>query len=542
MGTVLCGNSFHKGVAAFEKGEFATAEEYFKKANTLTPNEPAILFNLAQCYLKNNNNQDALELLLQVIARDPIYSKAYILLIELYTQQDNSTQAESLCEKLATYRLNNTQAHLILARYYKNKEQFDRAIAHYRNALNLEPHNKNISFELAIVYTLIGQTKEAISLYDDILQSHPTNVTVLYNKGYTLKMQGNCDAAIECYKKALNLNQDYNEAHFALGMAYINKGDFKQGWEQHTRFLKQVGRNGDTLRTYLKQGTTNNKTILLKPEGGLGDSINFVRYAKTLKKYGFKVIVAVPEALYKLFKNTPGIDMLLKIGDSVPHIDDHTTLMSIPAILYDYEQQLPPFEPYIFPDQKLAQSWGEKLSHDPRFKIGICWEASVYNDSSRPPVARRGMPLKNLYVLSEIEHISLYSLQQKDGLEQLQYIPPHLHIHTFDDTFDIAHGSFMDTAAVIQHLDLVISVDTAIAHLAGAMGKPVWLLLPWATDWRWLAHHTTSPWYPTMRIFKQPKPFDWESVANDVFWALLETVASHNNNRSINMTLTSITS
>jgi len=444
----------------------------------------------------------------------------YLLALSVSTV---SVSTVSVSTVIAAHNM-DAPAHLALARKYKSAEQFDASIEHYLKAIEAEPHNKGIGFELAIVYTLIGQTKNAIRLYDEILHIHPDNITAIYNKGYTLKMEGSCDEAIACYKRALQLNSTYNEAHFALGMTYLNKGDYERGWKQHARFLKQVDRNGDKLRVYLKEGKVRGKTILLRPEGGLGDSINFIRYARELKKYGCKVVVAVQKPLYKLLKNCPGIDQLMSLGDSLCPFDDHTTLMSIPAILYSHEHQLPTFQPYVFPDPELVTYWGEYLKHDTNFKVGICWEASVYNDSSRPPVARRGMPLEALYLLSEIEGITLYSLQQHDGIEQLNDIPPYVKIHRFDETFDKDHESFMDTAAVMQHLDLIISVDTAIAHLAGAMERPVWLMLPWATDWRWLAHQTTSPWYPTMRIFKQPEPFDWESVVHEIFWALTDIV------------------
>lgn len=417
----------------------------------------------------------------------------------------------------------NAQTHIQLAQKYKEQEEFDQCIEHYTQAMALEPNNLITAFELAIAYTLIGRTKDAITLYDRIIERSPDCIAAIYNKGYALKMEGSCNQAIACYKKAITLQESYDAAQFALGMAYLSKGDFEQGWIQHARFLKQVDRNADKLRIFLKQGTTQGKTILLRPEGGLGDSINFVRYAQALKKYGIQVIVAAPKPLYELFKSCPGIDVLIPVGSPAPYFDDHTTLMSIPAILYNHEHKLPDYKPYLFADPKRIQQWGDYLQPDKNFKIGICWEASVYNDSSRPPVARRGIPLETLYILSEINGISLYSLQQYDGIEQLKNLPSYINIHVFDEKFDKPH-CFLDTAAVMHHMDLIISVDTAVAHLAGALGKPVWLMLPYATDWRWIAHAKSSPWYPTMKIFQQPSPFNWQTVVNNIFWELTHII------------------
>jgi hypothetical protein len=142
-------------------------------------------------------------------------------------------------------------------------------------------------------------------------------------------------------------------------------------------------------------------------------------------------------------------------------------------------------------------------------------------------MARRGIPLSKLFPLKDIPRVDFFCLQKKEGLEQLCNIPADFIFHIFENNFDEDHGSFMDTAAVMQHLDLVITIDSAIAHLAGAMGKRVWLLLPYSTDWRWIAGRTDSPWYPTMRIFKQPRPFDWDSVAQQVHTALQALVLSH---------------
>lgn len=420
------------------------------------------------------------------------------------------------------HKPDSANAHAEFARSCKDKELFPASIEHFLKAIALDPNNVVYRFELAIAYIMIGETQKAIALYEELLKVQPNNTTLIYNMGYSYKMQGDNDKAIELYKRTIELDANYDAAHFALGMAYLNKGDFENGWKFHARYLKQVDRNGEKLRSFLAQGTTHGKRILLRPEGGLGDTLNFVRYARELKRYGIHVIVSVQGPLYNLLKRCDYIDELLRTNDELPPAHDHTTLMSIPAILHDHEHTLPAFSPYVSPDPALVAYWGEYLAKDTNFKIGICWEASVYNDSSRPPAARRGMPLAQFYLLSEIPNVSFYSLQQADGLEQIAGIPPYFKLNLFDEDFDKTNGSFMDTAAVMQHLDLIITVDTAIAHLAGAMGKPVWLLLPWATDWRWIAHQNTSPWYPTMRIFHQPKPFDWQTPMNEAFITLLK--------------------
>lgn len=416
---------------------------------------------------------------------------------------------------------NTAETHAAFARECRDKELFSTSIEHFLKAIELGSHNLAYKAELANLYVSIGETQKAIALYAELVKIMPNNTTLIYNMGFAYKMQGDSDKAIELYKRTIALDNTCDAAHFALGMAYLNKGDFETGWKLHARYLKQTDRNGEKLRSFLAESTTQGKRILLRPEGGLGDTIHFIRYARELKRYGIHVVVSVQEPLYQLLQNCAYIDELVKIGDSISPVHDYTTLMSIPAILHDHEHKLPTFSPYIAPNPALVNHWGDYLAHDHNFKIGICWEASVYNDSSRPPAARRGMPLELYYLLAEVPNVSLYSLQQADGLEQIADIPPYFKLNIFDTNFDKTNGSFMDTAAVMQHMDLIITVDTAIAHLAGAMGRPVWLLLPWATDWRWITHRKDSPWYPTMRIFKQPTPFDWQTPIIKIFLKLL---------------------
>ena len=235
---------------------------------------------------------------------------------------------------------------------------------------------------------------------------------------------------------------------------------------------------------------------------------------------GATVIAKVQKPLVQLLSQCPYIDQVISAKTPTPAHDASASLMSLPAIFNDNENSFPHTIPYIFPSQSLMSHWKKELSNNSLLKIGICWQADVYNDSSRLPIARRGISLEKLYQLSSIKNIQLYSLQKNDGVEQLTNMPNNFPLHVFDNSFDVKNGSFMDTAAVMMDMDLIITVDTAAAHLAGALGRPVWLLLPYATDWRWIISRTDSPWYPTMRIFKQKKPFDWDSVIQEVYNAL----------------------
>ena len=411
---------------------------------------------------------------------------------------------------------------------YQKNEQFTDAITCYEEIVRNDPDNISAMFNLGGCYLAIGNIEKALDSFNGVITISPDALPALYNKAFTYKTMGDLDTAIELYKEIIQTNPDYEPAQLGLGFAYITQGNFELGWKQHERYLKQSGKNGDKLRSLLRDNAVGYKKILLRPEGGLGDTLNFIRYAERLKNMGANVIVACQKPLIPLLSRCTYIDHLIPCGVALPEHDADATLMSMPAIFADNDSTVPQNIPYLFADPQLIEYWNNRLAADTNFKIGICWQADIHNDiPSKLPIARRGVPLQSFAPLSDINGVSFYSLQKHDGVEQLATLPSHFQLHVFDN-IDEQSGPFMDTAALIKNLDLVITVDTAIAHLAGGLGANVWLLLPYATaDWRWTCNRTDSCWYPTMRIFKQQNPFDYDGVIKNVYAALQEFIAQH---------------
>lgn len=416
---------------------------------------------------------------------------------------------------------NNVDAHYKCAEIYKTQERFDYALMHAKYAQQLQPFDHRILLLRASTHLHTGEFSQAIKLFTQLHQQHPRTLSFLYNSGYTLKISGKLNKAIAVYKKVLEKDPHHDGANLALGFALLQLGNFTDGWPQHSKYLKRAHKNGDQLRQLLQTNQIAGKRILLTYEGGLGDSIQFIRHAKRLKDLGAHVIVRVQKPLVKLFSYCSYIDDLAAYERYAPQHDARATLMSLPAIFEDEPEQFTSTMPYLFAPQKIIDNWQPHFAQNKTFKIGICWQASIANDVSRLACARRGIPLELLAPLAILPNVTLYSLQRFDGVDELEQLPPTIIIKQFDQqTFDITHGSFIDTAAVMHHLDLIISVDTAIAHLAGALNRPVFLLLPFVTDWRWIHDKTTTPWYPSMTIFKQPAPFDWQSVIQTVIQTL----------------------
>lgn len=243
-----------------------------------------------------------------------------------------------------------------------------------------------------------------------------------------------------------------------------------------------------------------------------------------LKQRDAYVIVECQKPLVKLLQLCPYIDKVIQTGNKLPKTDLQALIMSMPLIFNTVLETIPIYIPYLYADNQLVELWHEKIKYDTNFKIGICWQTDMHKNSSNAQAHKdslaKSIPLSLLAELSQLNNVTLYSLQKINGIEQLEVLPQHLPVISFDN-FDESHGPFMDTAALIKNLDLVITVDTSIAHLAGGLGTPTWILLPHQADWRWLLNRYDSPWYPTMRLFRQPEAGDWYTVMNSVKQAII---------------------
>lgn len=403
---------------------------------------------------------------------------------------------------------------------FQQQEQYSSAIQAYTHYLAADPHNASVQAHYAYCCIMIGNIPEALNAYRSILRENPRHEQTLYNIAYALKTAGLMQESLQFYNTVLTINPQHTQALFGKARTLISMGDFSQGWPLYRTHLEQSNKQVTALHTMIAHRQLHNKIVVLIPEGSFGDTIQFIRYADTLKNMGATVIAMVQKQLIPLLSRCPFIDTLLSTQDPVPTHHAMATLMNMPALCDSDDQSIPRTIPYLVPDPNLLKKWGSYLAHDSAYKIGICWQADVHNDVSRPPIGRRGIPLSYLYPLSDIPGVSLYSLQQYDGLEQLENLPTTFKLHLFNNSFDKQHGAFMDTAAVMAHLDLVITVDTSIAHLAGALGIPTFLMLPYQTDWRWITDRTDTPWYPSMRIFKQQKPFDYAGVTHVIIEAV----------------------
>ena len=319
--------------------------------------------------------------------------------------------------------------------------------------------------------------KKALEVFQAMVRIHENIPQVYHNIGFTLAEKfGRHEQALGAYDKALALKESI-ETHYCRAEALLALGNLEEGFKEYEfRWLRGDRKPRRSLPWPLPKQWNgqdlDNKRILIHVEQGMGDTIQFLRYSKNLKERGATVIVEVQKPLVDIAKSCPFVDKVVAYNTPMPAFDYQIPLMSLPRIMETTLETIPVQEPYLFANEQWIKFWQEKLRTDTNFKIGICWHGSHVHSEDK------FMPLEYFMRLANIPEVSLYSLQQFDGVEQIEQLGNPKKLHVFSGDFDKSHGRFADTAAVMCNMDLIITVDTSIAHLAGALGVPTWVVLP----------------------------------------------------------------
>jgi hypothetical protein len=357
---------------------------------------------------------------------------------------------------------------------------------------------------------------EAVARYQHTLRLHPDHFDAHLNLAAGLKQQGHLADAESHLSEAVRLRPDSAEARFNRSLLRLIQGDWERGLPEY-EFRAQGPKGGSIgVKGPLWDGShLNGRTILLHAEQGLGDTIEFVRYAPLVKARGGRVVLVCQPALYRLLESADGIDHLVKQGDPHPPCDCQAPLMSLAHILGTTPQAVPGNIPYLEARNELVEKWRAVLGGISGFKVGIFWQGSPHYPGDR----HRSIPLAHFEALAGLPGVKFVSLQKGTGCEQVagSLLP----VVDFTEQMDNEPaGPFMDTAAVLRLLDLVICCDSSIIHVAGAMGVRVWTALTFIPDWRWLLDGESTPWYPSMRLFRQKRRGDWTEVFERIAGAL----------------------
>lgn len=396
----------------------------------------------------------------------------------------------------------------------RDTDRGQEAVASFRQALRLQPGEPNVLNNLGNALHAQQHYAEAIDCFRHALRRAPANPGFHLNLGNALRVSGRVGEAIQSLRQALKLEPDFAEAHWDLAFALLLQGDFTQGFQEYEwrwrrrdfpcrQFTAPLWRGEDLA----------GQTLLVHTEQGAGDGIQFVRFVSQLHERGARVLLECPPGLAALFQSVTGAAQVVPRGAPLPDFDCHVPLLSLPQRLGVTPERIPAVVPYLRPPaNRRVVLPPPRSERRVRLKVGLAWRGNPEHSNDR----QRSIPLALLKPLFAMADVAFYNLQVGPGTKSAGE-------ETSQEALVPMEGllrDFADTASVVEQLDLVISADTSVAHLAGALGRPTWVLLPFAPDWRWMLNREDTPWYPTLRLFRQPAPGDWPAVVRRVRDAL----------------------
>ncbi len=421
--------------------------------------------------------------------------------------------AAQLLAQAADLRPNSSPILNALGTNLLNTNQLPEAQSTYERALKLAPHDFDAHHNLAVVYERLGRLTQSAESFQRAVNIAPRHAFARLNLATILRDLGRLDDSISNFEQAIAIDPNLAHAHMGLAWVLLLRGNFARGWAEYEWRWRVPESPLPKFPQPLWDGSPlSGRTIMLHAEQGLGDSIQFSRYAKLLSDQGAKVILYCPQSLQSLLATAPGIIRAASHQSALGEFDVWLPLLSLPNRFATTLDSIPAQTPYLAPPAALAEQWRNRIAADgtANFKIGICWAGNRANIND----SNRSIPADMLAPLLQTTGALFYNLQLGNEPK-----PPGLIDHT------PAIRDFADTAAFIQQLDLIISADTALAHLAGAVGRPIWTLLPYAPDWRWLLDRPDSPWYPTMRLFRKTPCQPWPPLIERVQSELAKLLA-----------------
>lgn len=499
-----------KGIAAiaFMQKEFSLAIKYYQTLITHYPRCVSAHYNLGLCYLQSKQYSDASKELKKSTSLNCDHHKAWYALGTSLEAENDSTQAFKAYEKALTLDPTFATAHFRLGLLHKNNNHVHEAITHLQQALSLDKNNHYIMMELANLFNTINEHEKALNLYVTILKTDPLNSVALYNCGFTLKKQNRISEALAIYEKIIEIDPSYAKAHCARAHILLSLGNFIEGFKEYEWRFTAYDQIISPYAYPLWDGSDlSGKTLLVRAEQSIDDTIQFARYVPLLQKENTRIIFQVQNSLKQLFQCSEHFHQVIDYTQNPPDCDFQIPLMSIPFLLKTTLHTIPYAAMYLNADEHLVAYWKSYLAHDSNVKIGVYWNDTRYDNNSDT----QSIPPSIFTQLAKIPHVTLYSLHRFD--QQIPSCPKS--IQSFGAHFDTIHGPFMDSAAVIKNLDLVISIDAAMGHLAAALGAATWIILPEHADWRWLIDRCDSPWYLNVRLFRQTSN-DWTSVTSSL--------------------------
>ena len=370
-----------------------------------------------------------------------------------------------------------------LGNAYKEKEDLEKAIKYFKTAVDIDPNKIPAKINLGVANSAIGNSKDCIKHFMDLLT------------------QNN-------YKSSLNKIME-SDIRYSLGIELLREGKYEEGLQNYEHRLQASDYSLDLNQYKNKPSNLNeikNKKVLVLAEQGIGDVFQFIRYLKLLEKYASEIYFQCSKKLFRVLKCIRSIKKFYDLDEKIKDYDFCIPLLSLPLLFNSNLKTIPNFSSYICPEERLVNTWNNKLKKKEGYKIGLFWKGNTRSTGSK----KRSINLKDLETLLELKKINFISLQKGEGHEEIKKTKFSKYMIDNDKIIDTGKDAFVDTAAIIKNLDLVISIDTGMVQLCGAIGTKIWMLSPKVPNWPWTNYGTTTPWYSSLKIFRQEKVNDWE--------------------------------
>ncbi len=496
---------YNLAVLALDQNRLEEAAACWQRVLQLQPGNAQAHNNLGVVLERQGNLLAASDSYRRATELKPDFAEAHHNLGTALQQQGRDDQAIACWRRAVQLKPTLVAAHQNLGKLLATQGRFDEARAALVQALAVQPDSAETLRNLAVVLASQGRFDEAAVHLQRVVELRPDRAESFQHLSTELARAGRLDEAIAVQRRATQLHPNDVEAHHILAVLLLLTGRLAEGWPEYEWRWKRPAAQEPLLPQPRWSGEPlAGRTLLLRGEQGLGDTLQFIRYARHVKQQGATVIAHVRPPLVRLVERMADVDQTISEDDALPPFDAHVAMMSLPGILGTTLETIPAPIPYVQPDAAAVAHWKAELASEPRYKVGIVWQGNPSQASDRD----RSFPLAYFQHIARQSGIRLYSLQFGAGREQLTALGPQSSIVDLGDRL----GDFLDTAAIMANLDLVITCDSAPAHLAGALGVNVWLPLPLVPDWRWLLGRDDTPWYPTLRLFRQTRYADWTDV------------------------------
>lgn len=510
------------GIIDYRLGHAAQASEWFEKALVLNPNSARLYYDYGKALNQQGKQHEAFLAFQHCIEIKPDFAEAHYRIGSIFLTCGDNTQAIQAFSRALSLKPKYTEALNSLGVALIRQGDLTAAAHCYAQALALDPADPKTVNNYGMLLYYQGDFNESIRLFERALSLKPNYPEAINNIGVALRSTGQLKKALPFLERSIPLDRNNADFHKNLAIALLSDGQLKRGWREFEWRLQTP------QMAHLHRGTdkplwngeiVKDAVLLIRAEQGLGDTLQFCRYAPRAASLGLRVIIEVQPGLARLIGSLPGIEQIITVGEPLPKHDFYCPMMSLPNAFHTSLTTIPAEIPYLSVSDAAVTYWQNRLPTGSNhfFKVGLVWSGNprLYSTALATANQRRSIAPDLLLPLKEVAGVQFYSLQKGGPLP-----PQELDLITLIDEYQ----DFADTAGLAANLDLIISVDTSVVHMAGALGIPVWVLNRVDSCWRWLQHRDDSPWYPTLRLFHQTTPGNWKDVVLRIKQALEQQV------------------